>query len=91
MKKKNVNFKLGLNKHRISNLETGSVSGGTDVTQAHPCVAQSAYIQCEPGTSPVTDNSKTPTCAVGCTRATIELSYCNNGIPSPCLSIQVCA
>ena len=38
MKKKNVSFKLGLNKHRISNLETGSVSGGTDVTQAHPCV-----------------------------------------------------
>ena len=33
-----------------------------------------------------------PTAEVGCTRETIELSYCRGiGLPDPCLSVGVCA
>jgi hypothetical protein len=90
MKKKNVNFKLGLKKYQISNLQ--SVSGGIDVTFVSPCPTPSEHGPCGSGTTPsITEISVVASCAIGCTRTTIELSYCNNGIPNPCLSVQICA
>lgn len=91
MKKKNVSLALNLRKHRVSNLQSDGVTGGAYVTLISPCPTPSVHGPCGSGNPSITEHSVAPTCAVGCTRATIELSYCNNGIPNPCLSIQVCA
>ncbi|WP_420570788.1 hypothetical protein [Kordia sp.] len=91
MKKKNVNLKLSLKKNRVSNLQSSGVKGGVNVTKQYPCPVQSEHGPCYSKDCIVTGPSIVATCAEGCTRPTIELSYCNNGIPNPCLSVQVCA
>ncbi|WP_298513501.1 hypothetical protein [uncultured Kordia sp.] len=91
MKKKNVNLKLSLKKNRVSNLQSYGVTGGANVTKESPCPVKSERGPCYSEDCIVTGPSIVATCAAGCTRATIELSYCNNGIPNPCLSVQVCA
>ncbi|MEM6684867.1 MAG: hypothetical protein AAF617_03640 [Bacteroidota bacterium] len=92
MKKKNLKA-LSLNKSKISNL----VKGGTNVDTQTTIV--SLILGCPPnGTTSknncggsITDATLIPTCADGCTRATVELSYCNNGVPDSCQSVQACA
>jgi hypothetical protein len=90
MKKKNVSFKLSLKKYQVSNLQP--VTGGIDVTHVWPCPTPSEHGPCGSGTTPtITGISVVASCAIGCTVPTVELSYCNNGIPNPCLSVQICA
>ena len=92
MKKKNVSLKLSLNRSRVSNFQSSQVIGGIDVTFASPCPTPSDHGPCGSGTTPtITEISVVASCAIGCTVPTIELSYCNNGIPNPCLSVQICA
>jgi len=92
MKKKNLKT-LTLNKSKISNLV--KIQGGvfTYFTTISVNLAT-----CAPGGTTsenncggVTDNTVVPTCDDGCTRATVELSYCNNGVPQDCQSVDVCA
>ena len=92
MKKKNVKA-LSLRKSKISNL----VKGGGAVDTYFTTISLNLNT-CNPGGTTsenncggVTDNTVTPSCAPGCTRATVELSYCNNGVPQGCESNQVCA
>jgi len=93
MKKKNLTT-LRLNKSMISNL--ANINGGSF---PHFTTISVNLATCEPGCTTsqnncgggVTDATEAVTCADRCTRATIELSYCNNGVPQGCQSVQACA
>lgn len=93
MKKKNLKV-LALNKSKISNL----IKGGGSV-DTHATTISVNLNTCSPGRTTsqnncggsITEETVLPTCANGCTRATVELSYCNNGVPLNCQSVQVCA
>ncbi|WP_298509708.1 hypothetical protein [uncultured Kordia sp.] len=92
MKKKKLG-NLSLNKTIISNFKGNSILGGIDVTKEPPCTVFSDNGPCptEIGCGTITGPTLTPTCAEGCTLPTIQLSYCNGGIPDPCESVQICA
>ena len=93
MKKKKISG-LFLNKKTISKLNSAKITGGFDSpTKGGICPVKSERGPCFSGEcGPVTDPTLAPTCADGCTRNTIELSYCAGiTIPDPCLSVQVCA
>jgi len=89
--------KLSLNKDVISKLDASKVTGGGGIT-AFPC---DTVNNCPTPTNPcnITDTKKTgcatgpaPTAEAGCTRETIELSFCNGiGLPDGCQSVGVCA
>ena len=92
MKKKKLNG-LSLNKKVIANLNTNNITGGFTGT----CVGEASCGNCTQ-IAPCGGNG-TWQCATvactrenGCTRDTIELSYCQTiTIPDPCLSVGACA
>ncbi len=91
MKKKKLSAKLSLGKNRISNLQSTGVKGGNDVTQVSPCPGISEPGPCYSKDCIIGPDSIVPTCAQGCTVPTVPISYCNNGVPNPCGSVQICA
>ncbi|AXG71272.1 hypothetical protein KORDIASMS9_03529 [Kordia sp. SMS9] len=90
MKKRNLSA-LKLNKKSISKLHFINNTGGNNVTREDPCPVKSERGPCYSGDCVVTGDTLVATCAEGCTRPTVELSYCNGGIPDTCQSVQVCA
>ena len=100
--------KLSLNKDVISKLDASKVMGGgppppndfSDVctninflTEGQCTTNQNAG--CPGGGGTVSQGCTTgpaPTAAAGCTRETVELSFCNGlGLPAGCQSVGVCA
>jgi len=90
MKKKNLKT-LKLNKSKISNLVKARGGSFTNVSVRLATCAPGGTTSANNCGGSVTENTIAPTCANGCTRATIELSYCNNGVPNSCQSVQACA
>lgn len=89
--------KLSLNKDVISKLDASKVMGGGPPPAGDTnvfCVSVTTTCDGGGGTT-VSQNCTTgpaPTAAAGCTRETVELSFCNGlGLPAGCQSVEVCA
>ncbi|OJJ22989.1 hypothetical protein BKI52_01150 [marine bacterium AO1-C] len=98
---------LSLNKEVISKLDASFIVGGgptkpvtkiSDVCTTIDFVTENCNTQnggCPGGGTGISKGCTTgpaPTAEAGCTRETVELSFCNGlGLPAGCQSVGVCA
>ncbi|OJJ22990.1 hypothetical protein BKI52_01155 [marine bacterium AO1-C] len=87
---------LSLNKEVISKLDSSKIVAGRVIYITFPQELDcESVLACGTDACGITQNCPTgpaPTAEAGCTRETVELSYCNGiGLPAGCQSVGVCA